>query len=469
MKTKILFYCLCLLILSFASCSSPATEEAPIEAPTLSFTPPPTFTPAPTETSIPPTETPIPTDTPVPTNTPTPTDTNTPTITPTFSDATLIFPPGTPIRIGYLLWETNPIGIDTLRAIEIAITDIGGELYGHPIDLIGFDAECNELGAQRGAQILVRDDSIVGVIGTTCSKGALRAAPIISDGNRVMISSTNTSPELTDPDTRAEGFFRTAPNDLNQVVAMAQYAYNELGSRKLATIYDADEILQKLQSEFLCQEFTSLGGECVLQKTKESSNPYMPPVINSLIEVSPDLVYFMGWEPKDFATFITAVKEAPELGNISISGWNVYNTPNFLEAAGENAVGVYISTTTLEFEHTDAYQSFMDAYTGRYGEEFLSEFPAYDYDAASLLLNAIKQVAVEGEDGSLFIDPLAIRQELYSIVDFPGLTGLLTCSTSGDCAFNRPGKVYVFTSGNPDDFNPGPADSLSSNPSQVWP
>jgi hypothetical protein len=86
-----------------------------------------------------------------------------------------------------------------------------------------------------------------------------------------------------------------------------------------------------------------------------------------------------------------------------------------------------------------------------------------------LLLAAISQVAVQTEDGSLLVDPMAVRQALYAMIDYPGLTGPLNCSPLGDCAANPGGIVYQFVSGNPDDFNPGPADSLSSNPSQVWP
>ena len=168
----------------------------------------------PTDTPFPPTDSPLPTETQVPTDTITAPLTENPTSIPTLSPATLSFSSGDPIRIGYLLWETHHVGIDMKRAMEIAVADFGGEIQGHPIELTGFDSECNELAAQRGAQILVRDDSVVGILGTTCTRGALRAAPIVSDGDRVLISPSTTSPELTDPESRTPGFFRTAPSDL---------------------------------------------------------------------------------------------------------------------------------------------------------------------------------------------------------------------------------------------------------------
>ncbi len=409
------------------------------------------------------------TPTPTPSNTPEPT-TIEPTLTPTLSAETLEFAPEDPIRIGYMLWESHPLGVDMKRGMEIALADLGGELLGHPLELTGFDSECTELGAQRAAQILVRDDSVVGIIGPTCSRGALRAAPIVTDGGRVLISPSSSSPELTAPESRAAGFFRTSPNDLSQVIAVAQYAYDELGARKLATVYAASEKLQKLQSEFLCSVFTELGGECVVERTMEAGSTYMPPIINTLIENPPDVIYFMGWAPQEGAAFLAAARETPELENTALFVWGAYNTPNFLSAAGENAVGVYVSTTTYEFDReSDAYYAFYDSYMQTYGEEPSFPFHAHSYDAVTLLLKAVELVAIQNDDGSLTIDPLAVRDAMYLIDSFSGLTGTIACDLAGDCADSSEGEIYQFTSGDPETFNPGPAESLSSNPALVWP
>jgi len=460
------------ILFSLTACSqtsekSPSQEQSDSPA---DVTNPPTTPPEPTKTKVPPTDTPIPTETPVPTHTNTPVPTNPPTVTPTFSPDTLSFAPGEPLKIGYLLWETHPLGIDTIRGMEIAINDFGGELFEHPIELTGFDSECNELAAQRGAQILVRDDTVIGILGTTCSGGALRAAPIVSDGNRVLISPSNSSPELTAPDSRSAGYFRTGPNDVFQVRAVAQYAYNELGMRKLATVYVANDKFQKLQSNTLCEVFTELGGECVLERTMEAGSTYMEPIINSLVEVSPDAIYFMNWDFEAGAAFLSEARTAPNLENTAFFVWEGNMNPDFLQQAGDNAVGVYVSMTSYDIDQeTDIYQTFLDTYRSNYGEEPISIYHSFAYDATTLLLKAIAQVAVKSEDGSLMVDPLAVRDALYVLDEYLGLTGLISCSPFGDCAGSTEGKVYEFTSGDPGTFNPGPADLLSSNPSQVWP
>ena len=468
---KKIFVIVFFLLLSLIGCSQPA-ENSPSQEQLVSqeVTNSPTALPEPTKTEIPPTETPVPTATPVPTQTNTPTPTNTPTVTPTFSPETLRFGPDAPLKIGYLLWESHAFGIDSLRGIEIAISDFGGEILGHPVELAGFDSECNELSAQRGAQILVRDEAVIGILGTICSGGALRAAPIVSDGGRVLISPSNSSPELTAPDSRSAGYFRTSPNDIFQVRAVAQYAYRELGARRLATVYVAIDKFQKLQSRTLCEAFTELGGECVLERTMDAKSPYMAPILNSLVEAEPDAIYFMPWDFETGAAILSEARSIPNLANVALFIVESCMNPDFLQQAGDNALGVYVSTTSYDYDQeSEVYQIFLDTYRTNFGEEPLSIYHPYAYDATTLLLKAIAQVAVELDDGVLAVDPMAVREALYLVEKFTGLTGLISCDPSGDCAGSAEGKVYEFTSGDPSTFNPGPADRLSSNPSQVWP
>ncbi len=461
-----------LIVFSLTACSRTTDTSSPQEqsdSPTKPTTTP-AKSPEPTKTEVLPTETPIPSETPLPTQTHTPLPTDTPTVTPTFSPDTLSFAPGEPLKIGYLLMEANPLGLDSRRGAEIALSDFGGEIYGHPVGLTGFDSECNVLAAQRGAQILIRDDSVIAILGTTCSGGALRAAPIVSDGARVLISPSNSNPELTAPDSRSPGYFRTSPNDLYQVKAVAQYAYNQLGARRLATVFVGSDKFQKLQSSALCEVFTELGGECVMEKPLEAGNTYMLPAINSLVEAAADVIYFMSWDFDAGAAFLSEAQTTPGLENAALFVWEGCLSPDFLQQAGDNALGVYVSKTSYDYDQeTGIYQTFLEAYRNNYGEEPISIYHPYAYDAATLLLKAIARVAIQGEDGSLMVDPLAVRDALYVVDEFTGLTGLISCSPLGDCASSAGGEVYEFTSGDPTTFKPGPADSLSSNPSQVWP
>ena len=51
-----------------------------------------------------------------------------------------------------------------------------------------------------------------------------------------------------------------------------------------------------------------------------------------------------------------------------------------------------------------------------------------------LVLNAIKKVAVKGDDGNLYIGRKALRDAMYATKGMKGLTGTITCDEYGDCA-----------------------------------
>jgi len=77
------------------------------------------------------------------------------------------------------------------------------------------------------------------------------------------------------------------------------------------------------------------------------------------------------------------------------------------------------------------------AFDKQYQEKFgkyEAPYHGHAYDAANLLLNAIKQVAVQDKEGNLYIGRQALRDALYATKDFRGITGSLTCDENGDCA-----------------------------------
>ena len=80
---------------------------------------------------------------------------------------------------------------------------------------------------------------------------------------------------------------------------------------------------------------------------------------------------------------------------------------------------------------------FLAAYDAAYGEAPSAAFWAHSYDATVLLLSAIDAVAVELDDGSLFIDRQALRDHLDATSGFSGIIGTLSCDDFGDCGAQR--------------------------------
>ena len=155
---------------------------------------------------------------------------------------------GEAIRIRSLFSHTVVPGLATglRKSLELAAADYG-DIHGREVDLgESLDAMCSGEGGRAAAAAVIAEGQVVGVIGTSCSGAAVEASPLLSEAGLVMISPGNTSPALTSdlegnasPNYHA-GYFRTANNDLYEANAVADFAYNELGLRKVVTLDDAN-------------------------------------------------------------------------------------------------------------------------------------------------------------------------------------------------------------------------------------
>jgi len=352
------------------------------------------------------------------------------------------------------------LGIDSKRGIEIAIDDVGGELLGHPIELVGEDSQCSPEGGQAAAQKIAADKSIVGVIGTNCSSAAKNAAPIISQAGMVMISPSNTAPYLTDPATHSPGYFRTAHNDKVQGRVAAEFAYKELGVRKAATIHDGSVYAEQLANVF-AEVFKELGGEVVAQEAVNVGDTDMHPVLTTIAASKPELIYYPIFIAEG-ALITRQAKEVPGLENTHLMGADGMFSPDFVEAAGDAAKGMYLTSPDFA-AFGAAYKDFLKKHEEKYGEKPLSAFHAHAYDGTMMLFYAITKVAVEDANGTLYIPRQALRDELAKIKNFKGLTGNLACDANGDCADPH---IAVYQITNPDEWNP---DDPNKSPVKVYP
>jgi branched-chain amino acid transport system substrate-binding protein len=164
-------------------------------------------------------------------------------------------PPGEQVHIAYALVTSGPdetIGIDSRNGIEIAVED-KGQILGHDILLTGEDEQCKPEGGLIASTKLAANQSIIAVVGTSCSDAARTGVPILSQAGLTIVSPSNTEFDLTQPgnENQYPGYARTAHNDTLQGKAAAEFAYHVLGARKAATIHDGSPYADKLQGVFV--------------------------------------------------------------------------------------------------------------------------------------------------------------------------------------------------------------------------
>jgi branched-chain amino acid transport system substrate-binding protein len=373
---------------------------------------------------------------------------------------------GDPIVLAYALvtsGENSTLGEDARRGVEIAVEDMKAELLGHPIELTGEDTLCSAEGGQAAATKLASNAQIVAIVGTSCSSEARVLAPVIDKAGMVMVSPSNTAPDLTEPATHVKGYLRTAHNDKVQGRVAAEFAFNSLGLKKAATIHDGSPYAQGLVTVF-GEVFKELGGEVVAAEAVNVGDTDMRPVLTRIATLSPEILYYPIFVAE--GGFITRqAKEVSGLENAKLMGSDGIFSPKFIEAAGESAKDMYLTSPDFS-AFTGGYAQFLEKHKAKYNENPLSAFHAHAYDATNMIAAAIQKVAVQGADGTLWIPRQALRDALYATKDFQGLTGSLTCDPNGDCADP---KIAAYQVIDPDAANWNPGAAADSNPKKIYP
>jgi branched-chain amino acid transport system substrate-binding protein len=363
-----------------------------------------------------------------------------------------------PIVIGYMLTVSGGtafLGEDSLGGIEVAIDDREGMLLGRDIELIGEDSLCNAEGGQAAGQRLAANEELLGIIGSSCSSEAAAALPIISEAGLLMISPSNTAPRLTNADADTggiwlPGYYRTAHNDLFQGAVAADFFYNILGSRTLATVHDGSPYADGLQG-VAADSFTELGGEVVFQGAINVGDTDMSAILTEIQAADPDVIYFPIFEPE--SNFFTAQAREILGDEVILMGADASLSDSFPENTGDASVGKFMSGPYVEGE---AYDVFLERWDEVIGGVPPSGFHAHAYDATNILLNGIEAVAVEGADGSISVGRQALRDYMDAVEEYEGLTGVLTCGETGDCATGEALAVYQLTQAELDGNWPAP-------------
>ena len=354
--------------------------------------------------------------------------------------------PTDPVHIAYLLVVAGPnetLGVDSRNGIEIAIADAGGKILGHDVKFDGEDGGCDAGPGQTAGAKLAADNTIVAVIGTSCSSEARAAEPLLSEAGFVTISPSNTAPDLTEAGNANNypGYLRTAHNDKIQGAVAAKYAYEELKVTKAATIHDGSLYADKLQARF-AEVFKEMGGTITAQTAVDPNSTDMSSVLADIASGGPELIYLPIFQPAG-PLIIQQVRQSTDLKDIFLMGADGLFSPDVPKGAGDFVEGFRVSSPLVTGPDYDA---FVAKYKAKFGTDPVSIFHAHAYDGFNMIKAAIEKVAVVDADGTVHIGRQALRDAMFATKDFKGLTGVLTCTPTGDCA-NPVIGVYEYHAG----------------------
>jgi branched-chain amino acid transport system substrate-binding protein len=332
---------------------------------------------------------------------------------------------GETIKVGVsttLTTDNAELGIPIRDAALLAINDFGA-IEGFEIEADPQDDLCSGPGSESAAEKLI-SDGVVAVMGPMCSGGAVAALDNYGAQDILVISSSATNGSVVQQG--ATNFARTAWNDDTQGAEMAKYVYNTLKLTKAVTVNDQSTYGKGLMDVF-GSSFEGLGGTVSSEQAVTVGEQDFSSVVTTITGENPEIVVFGGFIAEG-AALVRQLRDAGYEG--AFMGADGIADQDFIDQAGDAAEGAYVSRGPQPTASN--YDAFLTEYQAAYGADAGTQFTEHSYDAMTIILTAIKQVAKVDADGNLTINKADLIAAAKGITLENGASGTVEFLENGD-------------------------------------
>ena len=333
------------------------------------------------------------------------------------------------IRIGLssiMTGVTAPSQQGSVNAAKLAVREVndagglnvGG--YKHKVVLIIEDNEDRaEIGVST-ALSLINQEGVTAIVGPNKSRNAIPVATICEKARIPMISPISTNPQTT---AGKKYVFRATFADDFQGKILASFAYNDLGVRKAAVLYDIASAYNRELAEIFKHVFEKNGGRVVAFETYTSDqNQDFRPQLLRIRDSEPELLFLPNYDQE----VPLQVRQARQLGiTTTFLGSDSWPRIGAELLKNQEFEGSFFSDSWSKDRAGSNAQGFIRCYREAYKKD-PSSLAALTYDAFGLLFHAIQS---QGR-----ADPESIRNGLANIKNYNGVTGNISYQGSGNPA-----------------------------------
>jgi branched-chain amino acid transport system substrate-binding protein len=330
---------------------------------------------------------------------------------------------------GPMTGDQAKMGMDFKNGATLAVEEWNskGGILGKKIELVISDDQHDPKQAVSIANKMI-NDGVVGVIGHFNSSCSIPASDVYHRAGIPMITPGSTNPQLTEKG--YQGIFRVCGRDNQQGKSGAEFAVNVLKLKNIAVLHDKTTYGQGLADEFK----KSLGNtvSVVYYGGIAQGDKDFKMVLTAVKSKKPELIFFGGIYPE--AGLL--VKQAKELGlNAPFMSGDGTIDPKFIEIAGVSAAeGTYL-TFSPDPRNIPSAKEIIRKYDATFGD--IGPYSLYAYDAANILLTAIKEANTTGGK--------AIMDKLHTI-EFNGTLGHIRFDEKGDVTIS-PYVIWITKNG----------------------
>ena len=328
------------------------------------------------------------------------------------------------LRVGLIVPMSGrlpEVGLATVEAAKLAVREVndrGGLLINdewYRVNLLIEDNEDSPEQSVSAALRLINQQNVSAIIGPQSSRNAIPAARYAEYAKIPLISPWSTNPETT---RHKEWVYRVAYVDTFQGQLMARFAFEELGLRKAAVLYDVSSAYNRHLAEVFREAFKDLGGGIVAFELYTRDAPDVTEQLRRIKAARPEALFL----PNYYNEVPEQARQAREVGiQAQLLGSDTWTQiPPAERAAVE---GAFFSTHYAVDREDGQVLNFRARYRQAYNKE-PNDVAALTYDAFGMLFEAAQH------HGG--VDPLGLRDALNALDTYDGITGKIEFRGSGD-------------------------------------
>ena len=320
-----------------------------------------------------------------------------------------------------------------------------GGVAGYKVEVLQLDDGTATAGqydpaqAATNARKMVADKGVVAAIGPQMSGSGKAMSPILSQGDLATITPSSTNPDITDPkfagQYRPKGraiYFRTVTTDAFQGPNMANYYADTL---KVKSVYVLDDsgaygvgIPDAFQGQAEKRGIKVLGRDQLNPKEADYAT-----TLTKIKSLNPDALYYGGVAQAG----VKVVKQASDLLPHLIKGGGdgLYGAEILRGAGFPAAQGWYATIAAPNILDNPDAKPFVEKFAKKYSQQ-PENYSITAYDAALVILDAVKRVAASGKE----VTRDAVRDAIQS-THLKTLQGEISFDDNGDIT-NRVISVF---------------------------
>lgn len=317
------------------------------------------------------------------------------------------------VKFGFVTAYTGPgaaYGQAMKDGVDLAVEEINNNPNTKmKIDLKTYDTKLVKAEAINAVKKCIEQDKVLAIEGPMTSGEMFAAGPIAQQSKVVAFGTGTTAPGITDI---GDYIFRNAIPGKMAIPITVKKAQEKLGFKKVAILYSNNNDQMVGENKIYQELLKEMGLEIVATETFADKDTDFSAQLTKIQAANPDVIAVAGL----YQEGALIVKKAREMGMTQpILANNGFNSPAYIQQAGEAANGTLVATPWNAESKSEKAQAFRKVFVAKYGHE-PDQFAAQAYDAMYLMHQA-------AEKSGTTTDRKKFRDTLAKIKDFEGATG----------------------------------------------